>query len=84
MVDKSSGKVKFFDPVKGFGFITPSDKGNDIFVHESSIYANGFRSLAAGEEVEYEVVYDEQRKKSFASNVTGPDGVFVRGASRRQ
>ena len=48
------GKVKWFDERKGFGFITP-EEGKDLFVHQSSIQAEGFKTLEDGEEVEFEV-----------------------------
>jgi CspA family cold shock protein len=47
--------VKWFNDAKGFGFITQDDGGDDVFVHHSAIQADGFRSLAEGEAVEYEV-----------------------------
>ena len=82
---KETGKVKFFDSTKGFGFITPVGGGDDIFVHQTAIYARGFRSLAEGEEVEFDIGEDEKRKgKKFAVNVTGPGGAFVQGAPRRE
>lgn len=49
------GEVKWFNTQKGFGFITPDDGSADVFVHQTAIYAPGFRSLAEGEKVEYEV-----------------------------
>ena len=49
--DVVSGTVKWFDVSKGYGFITPSEGGKDIFVHQTEIHAPGFRSLADGEEV---------------------------------
>lgn len=48
------GTVKWFNDAKGFGFITP-ENGADLFVHHTAIAAEGFRSLAEGDRVEYEV-----------------------------
>lgn len=79
---KSSGRVKFFNPTKGFGFITPTEGGEDIFVHQSVIHSPGFRSLAENEEVEFEIT--EENGRRFATNVTGPNGGFVQGAPRRE
>lgn len=79
---KSTGKVKFFDVQKGFGFITPTAGGEDVFVHQTAIHSRGFRSLAEGEDVEYEMVEDDKRGKKCAANVTGPGGDYVQGAPR--
>ena len=48
----SKGVVKWFDPQKGFGFVV-NEKGEDVFVHYSSIAGDGFRCLRSGQEVEY-------------------------------
>lgn len=81
---KSTGRVKFFDSTKGFGFITPDEGGDDVFVHQTAIYAQGFRSLAEGEEVEFDLATDEKKGKKFATNVTGPNGSFVKGGPRKE
>ena len=50
----AQGKVKWFNDAKGFGFIAQDD-GKDVFVHHTAIVADGFRSLAEGDAVEFEV-----------------------------
>lgn len=78
---RKTGVVKWFNPTKGFGFITPDDGGLDVFVHQSEIQLPGFRSLAQGEPVEYQL-YDGQ-KGPKALKVTGPQGNQVQGAPRQ-
>lgn len=51
----STGTVKWFNESKGFGFITPSDGGKDVFVHFSAIQGSGFRTLKEGQVVEFEI-----------------------------
>jgi len=63
----STGTVKWFNEQKGFGFIVPDDGGEDLFVHYSNIGAEGVRSLAEGQKVEYEV--GQGRKGPEATNV---------------
>ena len=50
----ANGTVKWFNDAKGFGFIT-QESGPDVFVHQSAIIADGFRSLSEGDQVEFEV-----------------------------
>jgi len=64
----SKGKVKWFNDVKGFGFITLDGEERDIFVHHSSIQSEGFRTLVEGEDVEFELVVGPKGPK--AENVT--------------
>jgi CspA family cold shock protein len=51
----STGTVKWFNEAKGFGFITPQEGGEDIFVHFSAIKGEGFRTLHEGQKVNFEV-----------------------------
>lgn len=76
------GTVKWFNTMKGFGFIVPDDGSSDVFVHQTAIQAEGFRSLADGESVEYMVEEDDNGRKK-AVQVTGPDGEDVQGAPFR-
>jgi protein lin-28 len=79
----TSGSVKWFDVKKGFGFIVPDDGTDDVFVHQTAIHAEGFRSLAEGEPVEFTTMEDPSNGKTKAQNVTGPMGAYVQGAPRR-
>jgi len=63
----ATGVVKWFSDEKGFGFITPDDGGKDAFVHFSAIMGDGFRTLAEGARVEYEL--GEGAKGPQATNV---------------
>jgi CspA family cold shock protein len=63
----STGTVKWFNEKKGFGFITPDDGSEDVFVHYSNIGGDGFRTLAEGQKVEYDT--GQGRKGPEATNV---------------
>ena len=63
----ATGTVKWFNESKGFGFIAPADGSSDVFVHFSAIASSGFRTLAEGQQVTYEV--ENGPKGPQASNV---------------
>ncbi|MEW6638799.1 MAG: cold-shock protein [Actinomycetota bacterium] len=64
----AQGTVKWFSDEKGYGFITPDDGGEDLFVHYSGIAGNGFRTLEEGTKVSYEAT--QGRKGLQATNVS--------------
>lgn len=64
----ATGTVKWFNESKGFGFITPDDGSKDVFVHFSAIASEGFRTLAEGQQVTFDV--EDGPKGPQASNVT--------------
>ncbi|HAL62298.1 MAG TPA: cold-shock protein [Chloroflexi bacterium] len=67
MEERTRGTVKWFNGSKGYGFITP-EEGPDVFVHYSSIQAEGFRSLQEGDQVEFTI--ESSPKGPQATNVT--------------
>jgi CspA family cold shock protein len=65
--EMATGTVKFFNQDKGFGFITPEDGGQDVFVHVSALQGSG--SLRDGQKVSYDLGQDRKTGKSKAENV---------------
>ena len=63
----ATGKVKWFDNSKGYGFITP-ESGKDVFVHHTAIQGDGFKSLDEGQAVEFEITNGPKGEQ--ATNVT--------------
>jgi CspA family cold shock protein len=66
-MDKAKGTVKWFDPVKGYGFIQPDDGNRDVFVHITAVRAAGLETLNEGQTVRYELT--NERGKTAAANL---------------
>jgi len=61
----SKGKIKWFNEKKGYGFITVDETNQDIFAHYSNIKGEGFKSLAEGQIVEFEIIQDAKGAKAM-------------------
>ena len=65
----NTGTVKWFNTIKGFGFIQPDNGSTDVFVHISAVERAGLRGLADGQKVSYEIVVDRRSGKSSADQL---------------
>ena len=72
------GTVKWFNATKGYGFITPENGGQDVFVHISAVERAGLRELRDGQVVSYELVADRKTGKTSAGNLAV--AVYLAGA----
>ena len=72
-----TGKVKWFNNAKGYGFILPGEEGNeeDLFVHYSSITMEGYKTLKAGQEVTYEIIQGPKGLHAINIGILPEDGV---------
>jgi CspA family cold shock protein len=68
MAEQVTGKVKWFQDAKGWGFIKPDDGSDDVFAHYSAINSDGFKSLKEGQAVSFEVVQGDKGRQ--AANIT--------------
>lgn len=66
----ATGIVKWFNDAKGFGFVTPDDGGDDLFMHYSAINMSGFKSVKEGQKIVFEVTQGAKGKQ--ASNIRMP------------
>lgn len=67
-MSKTTGTVKWFNADKGFGFITPDNGGSDVFVHFRAIQIDGYKTLAEGQQVQFDI--EQGQKGPQAANVT--------------
>ncbi len=65
----NKGTVKWFNIIKGFGFIQPEDGSKDVFVHISAVERAGMSNLSEGQKLSYEIVHDRKTGKSAAANL---------------
>jgi len=65
----NKGTVKWFNSIKGFGFIQPDDGSKDVFVHISAVERAGISNLSEGQKLSYEIVRDQKTGKSAAENL---------------
>ncbi|CAO1944076.1 unnamed protein product [Urochloa humidicola] len=79
--ERLMGTVKWFNPTKGFGFITPDDGSEDLFVHQSSLKSDDYRSLNSSEIVEFEAG-DGSDGRTTAVEVTTPGGAPLAAGQR--
>ena len=68
MTEQNKGTVKWFNDKKGYGFITPSEGGKDLFVHHTSLQMDGYKTLNEAQTVEYEIGTSD--RGDVATNVT--------------
>lgn len=66
------GTVKWFNASKGFGFITPDDGGEDLFVHQTQIQAQGYRELTEGQRVSFEITKGQKGLQASMVTPMGP------------
>lgn len=65
----ATGTVKWFNPAKGFGFITPDDGSGDVFAHFSAIHIDGFKTLVEGQRVQFDIIDSPNGKGKQAANI---------------
>lgn len=70
MKSRNTGKVKWFNPAKGYGFIVPQGGGKDVFVHVHDVKNSGLSSLKEGEEVDFDLATDKRSGKVVARDIT--------------
>lgn len=69
----AKGTVKWFNSVKGYGFIAPADGGKDVFVHATAVERSTLGSLNEGQTINYEIERDQRSGKESAVNLTAAD-----------
>ncbi|BAL81403.1 transcription antiterminator/RNA stability regulator CspE [Caldisericum exile] len=70
-MEKQTGRVKWFNSQKGFGFIVPDNGGKDLFVHFSAIQTSGYKTLKEGQKVEFEIEQTDKGDKAVNVKVIG-------------